>query len=187
VQFCRGVQGGYNWQSANWVFGVEADIQGSSQRDNRACVLQCSTTGTPPLFVTYDATLPWFGTARARIGYLVGSTLFYGTAGYAYGSVKSSYHVQLGTENASPVFSETKGGWTAGAGIEAPFTFLDLLGPNWTAKAEYLYVDLGTATNTFIGQAIPVAFVDTTSTQVREHIFRSGLNYHFNSPVIAKY
>jgi hypothetical protein len=27
----------------------------------------------------------------------------------------------------------------------------------------------------------------TNSTQVHEHIFRTGLNYHFNSPVVAKY
>jgi outer membrane immunogenic protein len=37
---------------------------------------------------------------------------------------------------------------------------------------------------------IPGAFgavTATNSTQVHEHIFRSGLNYHFNSPVVAKY
>jgi outer membrane immunogenic protein len=27
----------------------------------------------------------------------------------------------------------------------------------------------------------------THSTQVREHIYRTGLNYHFKSPVVAKY
>ena len=68
-----GVQAGYNWQAANWVFGLEADIQGSTQKDNKTCILTC----TPGLFAAYDATLPWFGTVRGRLGYSVGSTLFY--------------------------------------------------------------------------------------------------------------
>jgi len=82
--------------------------------------------------------------------------------------------------------SNTKGGWTVGGGIETPFTFLvGVLGNNWTSKTEYLYIDLGTQTAAFAG---PGALVATNSTQVHEHIFRTGLNYHFNaSPVVAKY
>jgi outer membrane immunogenic protein len=62
-----------------------------------------------------------------------------------------------------------------------------VLGHNWTSKTEYLYVDLGTSTGSF---AIPLggtAVMAINSTHVREHIFRTGLNYHFNSPVVAKY
>ena len=63
-----------------------------------------------------------------------------------------------------------------------------MLGPNWTSKTEYLYVDLGTSAGSF---PIPIvggpAVIATNSTQVHEHIFRTGLNYHFNSPVVAKY
>jgi len=86
--------------------------------------------------------------------------------------------------------SSTKGGWTVGGGIETPFTLLaSLLGNNWTSKTEYLYVDLGTSTGAFVipGAAGGPAIVATNSTQVHEHIFRTGLNYHFNSPVVAKY
>jgi outer membrane immunogenic protein len=36
-----------------------------------------------------DATLPWFGTVRGRLGYPVGSTLFYATGALAYGSIKT--------------------------------------------------------------------------------------------------
>ena len=79
------------------------------------------------------AKLPWFGTARARLGYSVGSTLFYATGGYAYGSVKTRVDLTfLGTTTRAS-FSETKGGWTVGAGIETPFTLLGLFGPNWTS------------------------------------------------------
>jgi outer membrane immunogenic protein len=183
-----GVQAGYNWQAANWVFGVEADIQGSSQRDNRACVAFCLR---PSLFyVAYDATLPWFGTVRGRLGYSVGPTLFYATGGYAYGSVKTKIVADGGFGPSAATLSQTKGGWTVGGGIETPFTFLGLFGPNWTSKTEYLYVDLGSSSGSFTvlgvgGGGAPVVVGTTTS--VREHIFRTGLNYHFNSPVIAKY
>ena len=87
--FNGGAQAGYNWQAGNWVFGLEADIQASSQRDNRACVQTCNPFAAPIIFAAYDATLPWFGTARGRVGYSVGSTMFYATGGYAYGNVKT--------------------------------------------------------------------------------------------------
>jgi outer membrane immunogenic protein len=173
-----GVQAGYNWQAANWVYGLETDIQGSSQRDNKTCILLCN----PALVSTaYDATLPWFGTVRGRLGYTVGSTLFYGTGGYAYGDIKTKVTTTAFGLSTTDSLSTTKSGWTAGAGIETPFAFLGLFGPNWTSKTEYLYVDLGSTTGTILGGAL----VSTTS--VKEHIFRTGLNYHFNSPVVAKY
>ncbi|WP_441231283.1 outer membrane protein [Tardiphaga sp. 215_C5_N2_1] len=163
-----GVQLGYNWQMANWVYGLETDIQASSQRDNKTAI----GLGDVP----FDAKLPWFGTVRGRLGYSVGSTLFYATGGYAYGGVKTKASedgvVQLNA-------STTRSGWTAGAGIETPFTLLGLFGPSWTSKTEYLYVDLGSTSN--------LINTTTITTNVSEHIFRTGLNYHFNSPVVAKY
>lgn len=171
-----GGQIGYNWQSANWVYGLETDIQASSQRDNKTVV----AVGT----AAYDQKLPWFGTVRGRLGYSVGSSLFYVTGGYAYGGVKTKI-------NAGPVeasFSETKSGWTAGAGIETPFKLLGLFGPQWTSKTEYLYVDLGSTAGSFAAPVVGAGVVtSTSSSKVTEHIFRTGLNYHFNSPVVAKY
>jgi outer membrane immunogenic protein len=175
-----GVQAGYNWQAANLVFGLEADIQGSSQRDNKTCVLFCEPDAS---FAAFDAKLPWFGTVRGRLGYSVGSTLFYATGGYAYGSIKTSMYLQSQGGTGTTQFSSTKGGWTAGAGIETPFTVLGLFGPNWTMKTEYLYVDLGSVSYPFNSGPI----LGTFTTGVTEHILRTGLNYHFNSPVVAKY
>jgi outer membrane immunogenic protein len=180
-----GIQAGYNWQAANWVFGLEADIQASSQRDNRACVLTCVPGAS---IAAYDATLPWFGTARGRLGYSVGSTLFYATGGYAYGKVRTKIATDIGLGPVAADISTTRSGWTVGGGIETPFTFLvGVLGNNWTSKTEYLYVDLGNSTGAYTipGAVAPIAV--SNSTQVHEHIFRTGLNYHFNSPVVAKY
>uniref|UniRef100_E6VBM0 Porin n=1 Tax=Rhodopseudomonas palustris (strain DX-1) TaxID=652103 RepID=E6VBM0_RHOPX len=166
--FFGGGQIGYNWQAVNWVFGVEADFQGSTLKDQRAAVLG------PAVF--YDAKLPWFGTARGRIGYSLGSTLFYGTAGYAYGNIKTDIVSAIGNYS----FKTTKGGWAAGAGIETPFQLFGLLGPNWTSKTEYLYVDLGSTTDAFGATGI-------NTTKVTQHTLRTGINYHFNQPVVAKY
>jgi outer membrane immunogenic protein len=177
--FLGGVQGGYNWQAANWVFGVEADIQGSTQKDDRACVLFC---GGGAAFASYNAKLPWLGTARGRLGYSLGSTLFYATGGFAYAGIKTDLNSSIGGVNTQS-FSSSKGGWTAGVGIERPFTFLGLLGPSWTSKTEYLYLDLGKASNVFSNGGVTAIF----DTRVQEHIFRSGINYHFSSPVVAKY
>jgi len=174
-----GVQAGYNWQAANWVFGLEADIQGSTQKDNKTCVIFCS----PGIQAAYDATLPWFGTVRGRLGYSVGSTLFYATGGLAYGSIKTKINTTSFVGPVTQSFSHTNTGWTAGAGIETPFTLLGLLGPNWTVKTEYLYVDLGSTSDSFIFGADPA----TANRSVTEHVFRTGINYHFNSPVVAKY
>ena len=186
--FNGGIQAGYNWQAGNWVFGLEADIQGSTQRDNRACVQTCNPFAAPIIFAAYDASLPWFGTARGRVGYSVGSTLFYATGGYAYGSVKTKIAAAFLGAPVSAEISNTRGGYTVGGGIETPFSFLGIFGPNWTSKTEYLYVDLGTSTGSFnipvVGGPVVTA---TNSTTVREHIFRTGLNYHFNSPVVARY
>jgi outer membrane immunogenic protein len=164
-----GVQLGYNWQMSNWVYGLEADIQASSQRDNKTLL--------GPDNVPFDAKLPWFGTVRGRLGYSVGSTLFYATGGYAFGGVKTKV-----SEDGVVMLdaSTTRSGWTAGAGIETPFTLLGLFGPNWTSKTEYLYVDLGSTSNL-------VNNIATVTTNVTEHVLRTGLNYHFNTPVVAKY
>src|SRR4029450_5440385 len=153
-----GVQAGYNWQAANWVFGLEADIQGSTQKDNKTCVTFCA----PGLVsAAYDATLPWLGTVRGRLGYSVGSTLFYATGGLAYGSVKTKIATNSFVGPVTQSFSHTNAGWTAGGGIETPFTLLGLLGPNWTTKTEYLYVDLGTTTDNFT-LAVPPATATRT-------------------------
>jgi outer membrane immunogenic protein len=184
--YAGGGQIGYNWQAGAWVFGLEADLQGSFSRDKDACVAFCAPTASASL----KQTLPWFGTARGRLGYSLGSTLFYGTGGFAYGQTKTELSEFSTAGFQSVSLTRSRGGWTAGAGIESPlklFSIFGLFGPNWTAKTEYLYVDLGRTTDNFVALATPQAF----ATRTTEHIFRGGINYHFNPPapaaVAAKY
>jgi len=115
------------------------------------------------------ARLPWFGTVRGRAGYLFTPTLLlYGTAGFAYGGVDV-----WGLSN-------TRTGWTAGGGVEWMFM------PNWSVKAEYLFLDLdsGGATGTFGWN-----FGNHFHPQI--NVVRAGVNYHFNwgapAPVLARY
>lgn len=138
--FTGGLQAGYNWQTGQFVYGLEADIQFSNADD----------TWGANRFAN-----PWYGTVRGRAGWAMNNMLFYGTGGLAYGSGK--LEAPFGTETHSHF------GWTVGAGAEVA------LARNWSAKVEYLFINLTDERYTFTG---------------REHDFESsllrfGFNYRF--------
>jgi outer membrane immunogenic protein len=135
-----GGQAGYNWQTQNWVWGLEADIQGTGERGSRdlTCpVGVCTPSTVLPGFhalvilvpgaavpLSLDQKIDWFGTVRGRAGVLVSpKVLLYATGGLAYGEVKSSE--TLGTAFST---TDTRVGYTVGAGVEGA------IGGNWTAK-----------------------------------------------------
>jgi outer membrane immunogenic protein len=188
-----GGQIGYNWQVQNWVWGLEADIQGSGQKGSRAYL--CPTGVCTPPFgviavfpgpavpVSLDQKLEWFGTVRGRVGVLATpQVLFYATGGLAYGNVKTQLSGGFPGVAVDQSFSHTKVGYAVGGGIESPFDLFGWFGKNWTSKTEYLFVDLGRSTDSV--SAVPGL---TFTTRAQEHMLRTGLNYHFNSPVVAKY
>jgi outer membrane immunogenic protein len=137
--FAGGFQGGYNWQINQIVYGFEGDLQ---------------ATGADDTFANWKFYNPWFGTLRGRVGYAMNNILFYGTLGMAYGGGK--VRGPFGSD------SNTHLGWTAGAGIEVG------LAPNWSAKAEYLYVDLTNQDYILYG-----------NTGFEANVLRFGLNYRF--------
>src|SRR5271169_4174102 len=144
--FVGGLQAGYNWRSDLWVFGVEGDIQ---------------ATGASDTFAPWKFSNPWFGTVRGRAGYALNNILFYGTAGVAFGELRGLTFGGISE-------SHTNAGWTGGVGAEfglAPFG----LAQNWSAKIEYLYVDL--ADSQFV--------VTGTQNGYRFGVVRAGVNYHF--------
>ena len=75
----------------------------------------------------------WLGTVRGRVGYAWDRVMPYVTGGLAVGDIEAN---QLGFAGVH----DTNVGWTVGGGVEAA------LAGNWTAKLEYLHVDLGTST-----------------------------------------
>jgi outer membrane immunogenic protein len=181
----RGLDGGgivgYNWQFGSWVAGVETDIQGSSGSGYLTCGLLCA----PGLRVTVDQKLLWFGTARARLGYAVGPALFYATGGAAYGQVKESFTETLLATTSGGSFSHSKSGFAVGGGIENKLDLFGMLGPNWTTRTEYLYVDLGSVKDTFTTAAIPTQ--TTLTSNLHEHVWRTVVSYKFGGPVVGRY
>jgi outer membrane immunogenic protein len=171
-----GFQSGFNWQSGIWVFGMESDFQATGQKGS-------TTYGIPAgINVVSEHKLPWLGTARSRIGVLpTQNVLLYATGGVAYGQVKSSYTLNAGAVQVAALnFKDTRAGWTAGVGVEGAF------GGGWSAKLEYLYVDLGK--NTFDFSVTGVGTVLSIDSRVTDNIVRVGLNYKWgDAPIVAKY
>jgi outer membrane immunogenic protein len=198
-----GEQVGINWQQQNWVWGLEADIQGTGERGSRGftcpagvCTPPTVTPGPRGQIITGDAVpvsldqkIAWFGTVRGRAGVLVSpKVLLYATGGLAYGEVRSNETIG----GLPGVFSnsDTTVGYTVGAGIEGA------IGGNWTAKLEYLYVDLGRTSGSFattipaLGGGIIGASAPLTSSynsRITDNVLRVGVNYKFAGPVVAKY
>ena len=193
-----GGQAGYNWQSANWVFGVEGDLQWSGEKGSAffncggvapaggACLPGLTflpAGGLAGTTLTIDQKLQWFGTVRGRVGILASPTvLLYATGGLAYGEVKTTETIGA----AAAVFSnsDTRVGYTVGAGVEG------VIGGNWTAKLEYLWVDLGRTSGAFT-TTIPAlgggVLTSNYSSRITDNILRVGVNYKFGGPVVAKY
>jgi outer membrane immunogenic protein len=205
--FIGGGQVGYNWQFANaFVAGIEADIQGVAGARGSTGSLG---GGVPTLFPdetilsarSVSRGLDYLGTVRGRLGYLATPTLLaYVTGGLAYGGANASTGIlQANTfDGAEPdvfasagSFSDTRVGWTVGGGLEWMFL------PNWSAKVEYLYYDLGEATyalsnleNVQSGGVARYRSYVQSSARFDGHIARAGVNYHFNfgqAPTVAKY
>jgi outer membrane immunogenic protein len=168
-----GGQAGYNWQAGNWVYGLEADIQASSQESTQTCAIAC----LPGSALLLKQEMPWFGTVRGRLGYSVGQGLFYVTGGWAYGEVKNTItETFVGSPQTVLSFNENKSGYAVGGGVETPVPdFFSWKFPNWTLRTEYLYLDLGSVTNgyTYAGSA------HALTTDVRNHVFRTTINYKF--------
>jgi outer membrane immunogenic protein len=143
---------GYNWQAGNAVFGLEGDLDWSNLKGSATsalCPFGCNTSDT------------WLSTVRGRAGYAFGSVLPYITGGLAVGDIRAGF----------PGFataSATNAGWTVGGGLEVA------LPGNWSAKAEYLHVDLGR-----FDCGIDCGAAGTDNVSMHDNVVRAGLNYHF--------
>jgi outer membrane immunogenic protein len=136
---------GGNYQTGVFVFGAEGDFDWDNFKG--------STTTCPLLAASCQMSSNWLATARGRVGVAWDRVLFYGTGGAAFANLKFS------TPGASA--TATPFGWTAGGGVEFAIS------PNWSVKAEYLFVDF---TNQGIGGA---------TFSVIENVMRGGVNYRF--------
>jgi len=153
---------GYNYQTGTWVWGIEGDIDYANLKGTADICGGCTVKDT------------WLGTARLRVGYAGWNNwLPYLTGGGAFGNLKAS--TPLGDT------SNTRWGWTAGAGIEWAFK------PAWSLKAEYMHVDLGSTTTRVLFPVAPINFIDYRFQHAYD-VARVGINYKWGGgPVVAKY
>jgi outer membrane immunogenic protein len=144
-----GVHAGYNWQYQNLVYGIETDIEASS----------ISGSGIGSLGLAHTTDLNWVGSTRGRLGIAYDRTLFYATAGWAYGDVR--------IDKSFASYSDVRNGWTAGAGVE------HAISDRMTMRLEYRYTDLG-STN-FSSNAV----TSIDKSEVDFHTVRAGVSFKF--------
>jgi outer membrane immunogenic protein len=135
-----GAQVGYNWQTGAFVFGGETDLQFSAAGDT---------------FAPWQFSNPWFGSVRGRAGFAMNNVMFYATAGLSYGGLRAQLAAASETKNL--------GGWAAGAGVEVG------LSGNWSARAEYLFMDLSDRGYVLTGNNVGL----------ETGLMRFGVNYRF--------
>lgn len=156
---------GYNWQRGGWVYGIEGD---ASWADLKGSSSICGPNGPAPH--PCGTKLDALATVRGRVGHVAGANadwLFYATGGVAVGDIR-------GWDSLGPSSgNDWRAGWTAGLGAETAFA------PRWTAKLEYLYVDLGNAQVFNVSPGVP------ESVSFNAHIVRAGINYRFGAPATA--
>jgi OOP family OmpA-OmpF porin len=179
-----GGQIGYNWRlSPSWLLGLETDFDGSGYGSHSGT----QTTTVGGLTATYNVsrTQDWLGTVRGRVLWNSSPNwVHYLTGGFAYSDINASLANQFsGTSSAGfrGSKSSTATGWTVGSGFEYAVS------PQISLKAEYLYVDLSSlGYNAGVTNPVAAGVAATVRNNVtvdnNEHIFRVGLNYHFNSP-----
>ena len=138
-----GVQAGYNYQLApNWLIGVEGELSWTS----------ASTTD-----FGFRSEHNWYDTFDGRLGYVMGPWLLYAKCGVAW--MNADYSVPGASVNV------TRTGWNIGAGAEY------MIAPQWSAKAEYNFLDFGTDNLGF-----PLS---GTGVKTEVHEFKVGVNYHW--------
>jgi outer membrane immunogenic protein len=204
-----GLQVGYNWQfNPRWVAGLEADFDWSDIKGSSSVSANITSTGTAPIGI-FNASqkVEWFGTVRARLGYLpTNDLLVYATGGFAYGKVNESADfgivpingIGVGINGVSFACSNPPGliglgegptcfagsnsrtsvGWTVGGGAEYRFW------QNWSLKLEYLYVNLGSSETFTISAPTPApgtspSVLNVSFDDAAFSLVRAGLNYRF--------
>jgi opacity protein-like surface antigen len=179
-----GAQIGYNYQMGQLVAGVEADASWANLDGTNTCFAASAYYLSANCHTHIDA----FGTLTARLGTTVGpagSTLLYVKGGAAWENIKLE-SANIGglvfdppLEGTGTSASETKWGWTVGAGLEHALT------GRWSVKVEYDYLKFGdsgfAAPNSAIQTGFPGSF-DTVASAATHfsndlHIIKAGTNY----------
>ena len=181
-----GGQIGYNWQTANWVIGIEGDFDGASINGvNQVIFPNIAFSGKTSGFIARE-NVGWLASIRGRLGTTWGPGLAYITGGAAWEKVSATAMISSDTgagansQAGTASFTTVKSGFVVGAGYEW------MIAPRWSVRAEYLFYDFnGGSTNalTLTGPcaSTPTCGVNVATDHNNISVARLGVNYLFNS------
>ena len=182
-----GGQIGYRWQSANWVFGVEAQGDWANLRNSNASLFFPGDTWTTKTNA--------LGLFTGQVGYAWNNVLWYVKGGAAVTDDKYRGTVSLNVPAvaafAGSVFDdvrETRWGGVVGTGIEFGFA------PNWSVAVEYDHLFMGNRDVSFISRGVlaPLTFpagsvFRTVSISQDVDMITARINYRFGGPGLTQY
>lgn len=178
---------GCNWQGASpWVVGIEGEGGYMSLRGSAVDPYSVVALGSDTVASTKIG--DWYAAVTGRIGYAWDRVLVYGKGGVGFANISSSIIDSCNTGACGGGLLNTNGSsnqafWVAGGGIEYAFN------PNWSVKGEYLFLGID-KTYAVCGPGAATAAGSTFCSNHNIegiHTFKLGVNYHFNSAVVAKY
>jgi outer membrane immunogenic protein len=173
-----GGQIGYRWQSANWVFGVEAQGDWANLRNSNASLFFPGDTWTTKTNA--------LGLFTGQVGYAWNNALWYVKGGAAVANQRwDLFNTATGVGLAQA--ERTRWGGTIGTGFEYGFA------PNWSVGVEYDYLFRVSDSNTFLtpGLIAPLGVSSiTANTRSDVNMITARINYRFgwgSAPVVSRY
>lgn len=167
-----GGQIGYRWQSAAWVFGLEAQGDWANLRNSR-------TSLAFPLD-TWRTGINALGLFTGQVGYAWNSTLLYVKGGAAVANQRwDLFDTVTGIGIAQA--ERTRWGGTIGVGLEYGIT------QNWTVGVEYDYLWRVSDSRTFLTPNLAPTTSITANTSSDVNLITARVNYKFGGPLVARY
>jgi outer membrane immunogenic protein len=182
--FLGGVQGGWNYQFGPFVLGAELEFSWSDIKgDVTSAIVAGKGQGQGAGSTSLSSNATWISTAAARFGYAWDGFLVYGKIGAAFAQFDYDNNITFTVGRTTTVgnasASDTRSGWIVGTGVEWAFA------SDWSAKAEYNYMDFGSRKVDFASFGGGPVSLDIDQ---RISVIKAGVNYHFgNNVVVAKY
>jgi outer membrane immunogenic protein len=175
--FMGGGQAGYDIQAGRIVYGIQADIDAFNLKESHSTTVQYFSAPGTFFTVNQGASSHWLLTVHPRLGWVVGNSLIYGTAGLAVSRLQydGEFTDTFTPASESNSFSKNQVGWTVGVGEEYRMT------EHWSIKIEYLFTDFGSFSYNNSPLAVPPGSGDifNRSADMKIHMVRLGLNYKF--------
>ena len=163
------VQGGCNYQMGPWVVGAQADFGWAN------------AIGSHPdtffIGITDRSTSRSVASVTGRVGYAFDRILPYVKGGAAWERDEYRSYITCTAIDVATA-SETRSGWTVGAGLEYGITI------NLSGFVEYDYYGFGSRNIPFFFAGLPVGTIDIRESK---HVVKAGLNWRFGPPAVAAY